>query len=156
MQSRRLPDIPCVADIAEHGEGEFVGAEREVTQQSTEQRDGHAVLSRQRCSAATLHRAGRIPAHRKRAERRPRLPESEVHAALRHTTDGQAIGNRSVQRADRGADRKSTRLNSSHLALSYAVFCLKKKTSPCLGVAPKQLTFYLNSALPRHHSTQHA
>src|SRR5688500_19257416 len=28
-----------------------------------------------------------------------------------------------------GADRKSTRLNSSHLVISYAVFCLKKKTS---------------------------
>src|SRR5256885_9154734 len=32
-------------------------------------------------------------------------------------------------------DRKSTRLNSSHLVISYAVFCLKKKTcshSPCM------------------------
>src|SRR5256885_12420189 len=29
--------------------------------------------------------------------------------------------------AGRGADRKSTRLNSSHLVISYAVFCLKKK-----------------------------
>src|SRR5256885_13269364 len=27
-----------------------------------------------------------------------------------------------------GLDRKSTRLNSSHLVISYAVFCLKKKT----------------------------
>src|SRR5256885_3158544 len=27
------------------------------------------------------------------------------------------------------ADRKSTRLNSSHLVISYAVFCLKKKNS---------------------------
>src|SRR5256885_5681322 len=27
-----------------------------------------------------------------------------------------------------GKDRKSTRLNSSHLVISYAVFCLKKKT----------------------------
>src|SRR5690625_6552139 len=27
----------------------------------------------------------------------------------------------------RGEDRKSTRLNSSHVAISYAVFCLKKK-----------------------------
>src|SRR3712207_7712006 len=27
-----------------------------------------------------------------------------------------------------GADRKSTRLNSSHANISYAVFCLKKKT----------------------------
>src|SRR5256885_9643064 len=26
-----------------------------------------------------------------------------------------------------GVDRKSTRLNSSHLVISYAVFCLKKK-----------------------------
>src|SRR5256885_15894110 len=29
--------------------------------------------------------------------------------------------------AARGTDRKSTRLNSSHLVISYAVFCLKKK-----------------------------
>src|SRR5690606_40870404 len=28
---------------------------------------------------------------------------------------------------DQGADRKSTRLNSSHVKISYAVFCLKKK-----------------------------
>src|SRR5437867_7074054 len=28
-----------------------------------------------------------------------------------------------------GADRKSTRLNSSHRTISYAVFCLKKKTN---------------------------
>src|SRR5256885_304248 len=28
-----------------------------------------------------------------------------------------------------GEDRKSTRLNSSHLVISYAVFCLKKKKS---------------------------
>src|SRR5256885_9624463 len=30
--------------------------------------------------------------------------------------------------ADSMIDRKSTRLNSSHLVISYAVFCLKKKT----------------------------
>src|SRR3712207_8070560 len=29
-----------------------------------------------------------------------------------------------------GLDRKSTRLNSSHANISYAVFCLKKKTHP--------------------------
>src|SRR5256885_11947614 len=34
------------------------------------------------------------------------------------------------------ADRKSTRLNSSHLVISYAVFCLKKKmvVSSCFAV----------------------
>src|SRR3712207_7583711 len=30
-------------------------------------------------------------------------------------------------RSGRGQDRKSTRLNSSHANISYAVFCLKKK-----------------------------
>src|SRR5207249_9685318 len=34
----------------------------------------------------------------------------------------------SVTLWSRAADRKSTRLNSSHVSISYAVFCLKKKT----------------------------
>src|SRR3712207_7959248 len=34
---------------------------------------------------------------------------------------------RSEANFDPGADRKSTRLNSSHANISYAVFCLKKK-----------------------------
>src|SRR5215510_2414417 len=34
---------------------------------------------------------------------------------------------RAVRNLDRPLDRKSTRLNSSHVAISYAVFCLKKK-----------------------------
>src|SRR5256885_8849099 len=33
------------------------------------------------------------------------------------------------------SDRKSTRLNSSHLVISYAVFCLKKKNSKALLLA---------------------
>src|SRR3989442_8491076 len=33
-----------------------------------------------------------------------------------------------VSTATEGRDRKSTRLNSSHVRISYAVFCLKKKT----------------------------
>src|SRR5256885_8183582 len=41
------------------------------------------------------------------------------------------VGARRVRRladpGDRLQDRKSTRLNSSHLVISYAVFCLKKK-----------------------------
>src|SRR5256885_11146813 len=32
---------------------------------------------------------------------------------------------------ERVGDRKSTRLNSSHLVISYAVFCLKKKKKEC-------------------------
>src|SRR5256885_2657540 len=44
-------------------------------------------------------------------------------------------------RVDGVRDRKSTRLNSSHLVISYAVFCLKKK---------KQLYTYLQLLLDRH------
>src|SRR5262245_63926754 len=38
---------------------------------------------------------------------------------------GQDVSTRNVPRST--SDRKSTRLNSSHLGISYAVFCLKKK-----------------------------
>src|SRR5436305_8151795 len=34
------------------------------------------------------------------------------------------------RRQGAGTDRKSTRLNSSHVRISYAVFCLKKKKKP--------------------------
>src|SRR5690606_42164503 len=46
-------------------------------------------------------------------------------APLRRRGDGPARGLRGV--APAGLDRKSTRLNSSHVKISYAVFCLKKK-----------------------------
>src|SRR5690554_7757400 len=39
------------------------------------------------------------------------------------------VGWRERQKAGTMRDRKSTRLNSSHVRISYAVFCLKKKTS---------------------------
>src|SRR5689334_19640662 len=42
-----------------------------------------------------------------------------------HSTTGGTDG--VGERSSRG-DRKSTRLNSSHSSISYAVFCLKKKT----------------------------
>src|SRR5436305_8076076 len=41
-----------------------------------------------------------------------------------------------------GGDRKSTRLNSSHVRISYAVFCLKKKTTS-LVTCVLQLTLSL-------------
>src|SRR5690606_41910466 len=36
-------------------------------------------------------------------------------------------------------DRKSTRLNSSHVKISYAVFCLKKKTSTSMRVQRRRI-----------------
>src|SRR5690348_18098709 len=49
--------------------------------------------------------------------------------AILHARADSLIANRSVARRWRRAtlDRKSTRLNSSHPSISYAVFCLKKK-----------------------------
>src|SRR3712207_7071614 len=42
-----------------------------------------------------------------------------------------AFGRRpAAHRLKLGGDRKSTRLNSSHANISYAVFCLKKKLNP--------------------------
>src|SRR5699024_11665890 len=48
-------------------------------------------------------------------------PSSAVLLVLHIALDG---------RRRRTPDRKSTRLNSSHVSISYAVFCLKKKTPP--------------------------
>src|SRR2546430_7882045 len=42
---------------------------------------------------------------------------------------GQRGRRRGGGRPPRGRDRKSTRLNSSHSQISYAVFCLKKKNN---------------------------
>src|SRR5437870_11280706 len=50
-------------------------------------------------------------------------------AELRYSAAPFDEGDRSrVIDAELSLDRKSTRLNSSHVAISYAVFCLKKKT----------------------------
>src|SRR4051812_49775013 len=38
-----------------------------------------------------------------------------------------ALAGQHVDRVGARSDRKSTRLNSSHMSISYAVFCLKKK-----------------------------
>src|SRR5688500_20017128 len=56
-----------------------------------------------------LHRKNRNP--RQRQNEGPRDPPRTVRLARRSFRQ----------------DRKSTRLNSSHLVISYAVFCLKKK-----------------------------
>src|SRR2546422_3853144 len=57
-------------------------------------------------------------------------PLIEEQAAYRGLRDA-AGADRVAARAFRAADRKSTRLNSSHGYISYAVFCLKKKKIKC-------------------------
>src|SRR3712207_7826544 len=58
------------------------------------------------------------------------------------------IANRSTQ-AQTARDRKSTRLNSSHANISYAVFCLKKKKTntealPSVLITAASQPFYLS------------
>src|SRR2546426_2538097 len=56
------------------------------------------------------------------------LERNQREAALRGAAD---------QLAD--LDRKSTRLNSSHLVISYAVFCLKKKNTSARSTTTRSL-----------------
>src|SRR5690606_40419293 len=55
-----------------------------------------------------------------RSMARTRRHQREIAFRARHRFDGSL-------RAEMRQDRKSTRLNSSHVKNSYAVFCLKKK-----------------------------
>src|SRR5690606_17466925 len=50
-----------------------------------------------------------------------------AEAMMRLDNNGGALAEVNELRAMREEDRKSTRLNSSHVKISYAVFCLKKK-----------------------------
>src|SRR5256885_5957183 len=52
-----------------------------------------------------------------------------THVAARERGVGLVFQNYALFRHRQ--DRKSTRLNSSHLVISYAVFCLKKKKTEC-------------------------
>src|SRR3712207_8648796 len=70
-----------------------------------------SLLARQRAARARQPHRGRVALQARRRAR------PELRARLRGPL-----------RALRQLDRKSTRLNSSHANISYAVFCLKKKT----------------------------
>src|SRR5256885_4398211 len=56
----------------------------------------------------------------------PLLDDLHVQQAQISTAEPETEGLGSFRLVSKG-DRKSTRLNSSHLVISYAVFCLKKK-----------------------------
>src|SRR3989442_9844955 len=60
--------------------------------------------------------------------RRASVPSVEIFAVYIVVVLGGNIPGRTLNQIPRGSpDRKSTRLNSSHVRISYAVFCLKKK-----------------------------
>src|SRR5258707_11984599 len=51
----------------------------------------------------------------------------DVAASAQHATDLVPVDAGAERDVEQHQDRKSTRLNSSHANISYAVFCLKKK-----------------------------
>src|SRR5258707_12914301 len=56
------------------------------------------------------------------------IPQGNVHTQVDGSHPAvRVIFNHQTQLVLPGTDRKSTRLNSSHANISYAVFCLKKK-----------------------------
>src|SRR5690625_5712683 len=63
---------------------------------------------------------GQMPLHRRLPKRGFTAPGAHLKAEIR-LSDLEKLTAQDIE------DRKSTRLNSSHVAISYAVFCLKKK-----------------------------
>src|SRR3712207_7916518 len=79
----------------------------------------------------TLFRSEAVERARRRVERGPRAV-GQGDAGVAERVVAERLGRPAVPQAvrrhrDAEQDRKSTRLNSSHANISYAVFCLKKK-----------------------------
>src|SRR3712207_7766992 len=83
----------------------------------------HDALPISRGGVRALRRPDRLPVPR-RARRHPRRGDPPRGPAGPRVRDLRRTGQRDGRRDE---DRKSTRLNSSHANISYAVFCLKKK-----------------------------
>src|SRR5438874_3927660 len=65
------------------------------------------------------------------------IPAQGNPTALVSAVESHVLGELPGNRAHQGRDRKSTRLNSSHVEISYAVFCLKKKITICNSSYPQ-------------------
>src|SRR5438067_7985343 len=74
--------------------------------------------------ADPVHRAFHLPRPGRNGGERVGDGETQVVVTVRREGDALGPGDALPHR-----DRKSTRLNSSHVSISYAVFCLKKKKS---------------------------
>src|SRR3712207_8725500 len=73
----------------------------------------------------------------------PLLPEQDRTGRVESDRERRSEQEREGEKQDEAShdlveDRKSTRLNSSHANISYAVFCLKKKTRIQADLAPPQ------------------
>src|SRR3989454_6196280 len=80
-----------------------------------------------------------------------------VGVVAHHVAMGHA-GIANIVKSVASGDRKSTRLNSSHLVISYAVFCLKKKkkTHRAIALSPPQMTLQTAGCQADHLPPRHA
>src|SRR5690606_41163690 len=86
-------------------------------------RDLHSFPTRRSSDLPKPHRSSRSPTATMAAPRLPSRPSTPPSGGSPSRTRVQA----STGSPPPSEDRKSTRLNSSHVKISYAVFCLKKK-----------------------------
>src|SRR5438309_1711631 len=81
-------------------------------------------------------------------ERKLSVLIDETHPGGNDRLDLARVSRKALRR-----DRKSTRLNSSHSSISYAVFCLKKKNNQSAAATTRQspiviLLFFFNDTAP--------
>src|SRR5256885_10061336 len=140
---------------------------RSAAARNGEERVNHLRLCRRSRRVSPRHSHDARPAFQRprQAAERGHVP-GRVRSARGHAADGRdEAGARPplpcVPGGGRRADRKSTRLNSSHLVISYAVFCLKKKNihsslnTSCFNNHPTYLILHPHTwntilKLPRH------
>src|SRR5438445_7516949 len=92
-----------------------------------------------------------IPAAGRKVHHKGTEMANSTRLAARATCFAQRSGTSSTIAAATTGDRKSTRLNSSHANISYAVFCLKKKKVTLQGVSLQQRLQGCRSRLTRLH-----
>src|SRR5437870_11017591 len=112
----------CRAEL--HRRGGYLGGSRQPVKNGPSR-----VANRQQLRDFVISFARRVvarlsePAVAKKRARHRNTGVFGVHFAKKRVASG------NNQAHGRQLDRKSTRLNSSHVAISYAVFCLKKKNN---------------------------
>src|SRR5438309_8984479 len=81
-----------------------------------------------------------------------RILDEDVRQAVSRNQAGSAgrqeVGERRIPAQPDEEDRKSTRLNSSHSSISYAVFCLKKKKYSNYKALSSEISFSRGYFLP--------
>src|ERR1039458_687657 len=115
---------------AEYGAGELAGplaVEAAEAYQHRQTQLRQTIQGLEQAVQALKQQRQQVPSHVTLGELPPAERFQQFSRAKKHLVDTIKMV---AYRAETAlADRKSTRLNSSHLGISYAVFCLKKKTT---------------------------